>query len=222
MVKCAWLAWLVALLPACVTAELDPPIVHTVGGPASGQHVQKILALHPTCGKFIGVHLDHSGTMVSDNECPPALLDGIAQRVRSTFDFIGYQVIDVERLNAITASHHEVIERSEVIERRRHNRSEWSMAERVGATFEDAAPREQLALLHELGADALLTTRVWVGAGIGLSSRRNVVVQLRLTTAADHRMIWARRCELQVGGLETDDRAIERAAVCAAQEVPRP
>jgi len=215
-------ALLVAVLPACVTAELDPPIVRTFAGPASGQHVQKLVALHPTCGKFVGVHLDHSGTMVTDNECPPALLDGIAQRVRSTFDFIGYQVIDVERINAITASHHEVIERSELVQRRWHNRSEWSLGEQVGATFEDATPREQVALLHELGADALLTTRVWVGAGVGLSSRRNVVVQLRLTTAADHRMIWARRCELQIGGLDMDDEAIERAAVCAAQEVPRP
>jgi hypothetical protein len=149
---------------------------------------------------------------VLDAICEPAMLDGIAQHVRARLDFIGYRVIDAERVNAVTATRHEVSER--------RNASETERGVATGAGFEDATPREQLGLLRELGADAVLTTRVWVGAGLATSSRNNVIVQLRLTSAQDHQLIWSRRCELQSGGLTTDTVAIDRTARCAAQEIP--
>lgn len=221
-------ATLLIALAACASSDLDPLIARTIVGPAAGRPLHTIVALSPTCGTF-GVSVTpggSGGTEVRDAECKPELLGGIAEHVRSRFDFLGYKVIDAERVNAVTATRHEVIDRREAETRFRkayENSSESSRTEVVGATFDDATPVEQAQILHELGADALLTTRIWVGAAIGTSSHRNVVVQLRLTSAADRRMIWARRCELQVGGLlVTDTIAIENAAHCADQELPRP
>lgn len=218
------LALVLAVLAGCASAELDPPIVRTVTGPAAGRVVRRVVALRPTCGTLaVRAVRGADGELTAvDAECTDALLDGIAQYVRGELDFRGYHVIDAERVNAVTASRHDEIRRDEVSSPGFHATTGIERSQQTAVTFEDATPREQLALLHALGADALLTTRVWVGAGVGLSSRHDVIVQVRLTAAADHRMIWARRCELEIGGLVTDNVAIDRAAHCAAQELPAP
>jgi hypothetical protein len=134
----------------------------------------------------------------------------IDNAIRSRLEFHGFNVIDADKVNAVTAT------RREVEERRGFLRT--ATAETTGARFLDATPFEQREILRELGADGVLTTRISIGAGLGAGQRRTIVVQLQLLAAADGALAWARRCELEVGGLlATDELAMVSGARCAVE-----
>jgi hypothetical protein len=219
MVTSAPAALLVAALvalTACVSQPLAEPRITMRTGRGAKQPVSAIVALTPTCG-ILASHMrdGNDGAVYAEPaKCEPAVLDGVGQEIRGALAFAGYQVIDAERVNAITSRHHEVIERFNAYGSRH--------IEQRGATFEDATPVEQAELLRELGADAVLTTRLWIGAGYGLSGRRMVAVQVRLASARDRQLVWARRCELQASGFESDEAALAAAARCTAKGMPRP
>ena len=210
MVARGAIALLVIGLAACGSAKLTPALTRAQQGPAAARTVRRIVALGATCGSLT-LHLVEPAAAPATlevRECEPAALTATDQTIRSALDFAGYQVIDAEQVNAVTARRHDVEERHDILVRRT-TRTE-------GETFPDATPAEQAEILKDLRADGVLTTRVWIGAGVGLSTRRTVSVQLRLTAGADHALVWARRCEIEIG-FEQDPSAMQRTARCAAE-----
>jgi hypothetical protein len=201
------------LASGCV--ELAAPQIHTRSGSVPLASIHRIVALPATCGSLAGQLVPDAnggGVHPEQRECPPAALDGIDQAIRARFDFAGFQVIDSATVNAATASRREVIDRS--------GGDSEATTERVVATFDDATPVEQAAILHQLGADALLSARVWVGADIANGSRRSVSVQIRLVTADRRALVWERRCVLETG-LELEPATIDRGARCAMEGAGR-
>lgn len=207
------------VLAACSSVELATPVVRGRVGPAAARPVRSIVALAASCGTLSMVRVPTSaseGMWVQQEACAAPALGAVDQTVRSNLELGGFSVIDSERVNAVTGT------RREVQERRQH----WggvqasTKIEQRGARFEDATPLEQRALLAELGAQGLLTTRVTVGASIGAGQRRVVTVQLQLLDVPDRQLVWSRRCELEVGGLfATDEAAMAKAATCAAEGI---
>jgi hypothetical protein len=203
----------VLVLAACASSELAQPIIRARMGPAAERPLHKVVALSASCGalsteRVPGSDPDHP-VFQTRTLCPQPAMQAIDTLVRSTLEFGGYQIIDAEKVNAVTATRHEVEQRNAYYTTR--------TAETHGARFEDATPFEQAAILKELGAEAVLTTRIWIGAGVGFGERRTVAAQIRLMAVPDGGLAWVRRCEIEVGGLTFDEDAMERAARCAIQ-----
>jgi hypothetical protein len=206
------------LVTGCLSAELAPIATQSRTGPASARTLHRIVALPATCGSLQILMAPLPGSTNSPAQqtyandratatCGRDGLAGIDQVVRSELDFAGYQIIDAERLNAVTASRHEIAARTNAM-------THHSVATE-GARFEDATPREQADILRELGADGVLATRVWFGNSVGTGGRHDVAVQVRLAASADRALAWARRCDVEVG-VVGDAPAAARAARCAA------
>jgi hypothetical protein len=206
-------------LGACSSVELAAPVVRGRVGPAAARQVRSIVALPASCGTLSMVRVPLEGsaaTWVQQVACSDTALRAVDQTVRSNLELGGFSVIDSERVNAVTGS------RREVQERRQYWGGVQSSTEieQRGARFEDATPLEQRALLAELGAQGLLTTRVAVGASVGAGQRRVVTVQLQLLDVPERQLVWSRRCELEVGGIfATDEVAMTSAASCAAEGI---
>ncbi len=201
------------LTASCTSVELAPPQLRAKSGPAVRRVIRRVVALPATCGGVITPELASKNTNFDPQyipgKCPEQALKGAEQAIRASLDFQGYSVIDSEKVNAVTATRHEVEVRSA------YNASKT--IEQYGSLFEDATPNEQNEILKELQADALLNTRVFVGSSMGLGARRTVIVQVRLRAVEDGALVWARRCELEVGGIITDALAIEEGAKCAIE-----
>ena len=211
-------------LAACSSVTLAPNRIRVHRGPAFGQVVRRVVALPATCGT-LGEHWTAPGSL----EAPPAAVDpatpppvascpadrlgGIDSRIRALLEFQGQNVIDSETLNARTRTRRELEVR---------NRG-TGMPERIdrevdldGARFADATLTMQREILAEIGADAVLNTRILIGAAEGLSGRRLVEVQIRLMAVPSGQLVWARRCEVEAGGLLTSDmEAADTGASCA-------
>lgn len=210
-----WLVGTACAMCACASVEMAPDRIRVNRGPAHGAALRRVLALPATCGTLAaGAPQEVPDSKVKlFSECEPAVLAGVDTNVRSALEFQGYQVIDGERVNATT------MERTEVRTTTRSGayESESSEVERRGSAFADAPPRIQDQILTELGADGLLNTRVWIGATHGVMGRRRVEVQVRLLEVPSRRLVWARRCEIEVAGLTSDAGAMHRASTCAAR-----
>ncbi len=223
-----------AATSACTSVELAAPIVRSRRGPAAEAPVRRVVAVPATCGALsmtvMETYANGKRAFAQREGCPPSTLLAIDQLIRSNLELGGYSVIDLERVNALTATRHEVQERT--LLRSAARTSDGTMGatgapvrdatttetETRGARFEDATPLEQRELLAELGAQGLLTTRVTVGAEVGAGLRRIVMVQLQLLDMPERRLVWAQRCELEIGGIfATDDLAMVRAARCASE-----
>lgn len=209
-------AALLVALAACSSVELAAPRVRDRIGPAADRPVKRVVALPSTCGtlepKVLPSADNTRPATVIPAECSAPALSGIDQIIRTELDFGGFEMIDGERVNVVTGTRHEVEKRE----------AAWGARKttQVGASFEDATPVEQADILRELGADGILTTRIWVGAGVGAGGRRGVSVLLRMASASDRALVWAHRCDIEVGGLmDTDQLAIERAVRCAVKGV---
>jgi hypothetical protein len=201
---------LVTLLTGCVSAELAPPRLIAREGAASRRTIRRVVALPATCGGMINAELLNNGDPTyTPGMCTPQILKGADHAIRSALEFQGLTVIDSEKVNAVTASRHEVEVRSSY--------ATTTTTEVHGSLFEDATPNEQNEILKELGADALLNTRVLIGSAIGAGMRRSVIVQVRLRTVEDGQLVWARRCEIEAGGMTTDTIAIEQGTKCAIE-----
>lgn len=210
-----------ALSSACISVELTPSIVRDRAGPAFAHPVRRIVALPSTCGTLSSVAMATGDPSISiyvpREKCAAPALFAVDQLLRSNLELGGFNVIDSERVNAVTSARHEVQERrqygSGVV-------TGTDTVERRGARFEDATPNEQRELLAELGAQGVLTTRISIGASVGAGQRRTVTVQLQLLEMPDRTLVWARRCEKEIGGLlDTDEIAMEGAARCASEGI---
>jgi len=204
----------VLCLTGCSSVELAPPVIRARMGPAAERSVRRVVALPATCGALTQIRIETADPAHPIWEtraaCPAITMAAIDTAIRSSLEFGGFEIIDSERVNAVTATRHEVEQRT--------SHYATKTTEQVGARFEDATPFEQTEILRELRADGVLNTRIWVGAGVGAGQRRVIAVQIRLLSTTDGALVWARRCELEVGGLiVTDEVAMERGARCAVE-----
>lgn len=205
---------------ACTSANLAPPRLRTRVGKRDPA-IHRVVALGATCGSLNDIEQVHrpSGSAYPDSfskPCPTQQVSGVDASIRSFLEFHGYRVIDSERLNATTVSRLEV---------RRRRSTSWGESSSVrvelrGTRFEDATPAMQDEILGELGADALLSARIWVGAGKGASRRRDVEVLIRMLHIPSGELAWATRCRVEAG-METNDQPIMKAARCAVEAATR-
>jgi hypothetical protein len=210
---------------SCSSVELAPRSVRVRLGPAHDQPTRRVVALPATCSSLITPRQESqlatspsNDAMEAASPCLSRLVDAVDGRVRALLAFQGFEVIDSEKVNAETRV------RTESEKRMTTPGFETSArtTEVSGATFADATPATQEAILGELGADGVINTRIWIGAGHGFSERHTVEVQVRLLHVRTGRLAWARRCEVEIGGLTADAEAMEEAARCAVQGmVPR-
>lgn len=208
-----------ALLPilllataSCMSVELAAPRLRTNSGPAAHRTIKRVVALPATCGGLVRAELAQQQNVEPEylpGKCPENALKGADQAIRAALEFRGLTVIDSEKVNAVTATRHEAEVRSTY--------ATTTTVEQHGSMFEDATPNEQTEILRELSADALLNMRVFLGSSMGVGIRRTVVVQIRLRVVEDGALVWARRCEVEVGGLITSTLAIEQATKCAIE-----
>lgn len=223
------------LLAACASSEHLPPRLSARSGPAGSHVIRRVVALPATCGTFdltprpataeeqarlgFSTVLQHLGT------CAAHATAGVDQALRASLEFGGFSVIDSEKVNALTATRQEIIQRSSHREQQQGlpaatSQSEGRSVEVIGARFSDATPREQEAIIAELGATGLVQARIAIGAGVGAGARRTAIVQVRLLEMPSRQLAWARRCEIEVGGLmERDEVAMERGIRCAIEGV---
>lgn len=223
-------------LCACASVELAPRDLRTRRGPAAARPVRRVVALPATCGTLAfpapqtaeaaappeqptapdPANPYHSWRMFS--LCDDAQLAGVDARVRALLEFRGLDVIDSERVNAEPRRR---VERSESTTWRIGAEPPATSGSREidveGASFLDATPAMQEAIAHDLGADGLLNTRVWIGSPEGMAGRRSVEVQVRLLHLPEQEMVWASRCAVEIGGVESDSQGMERAARCAVE-----
>ncbi len=200
-------------LGACATpAEIQPPVLRVRRGPAASRPVHRVVATRATCGSFSSLAGDAGA--VASAPCSPDAVRGVDELVRAALEFRGYDVLDAEAINAVTAARSETT--TERSDRPGATRSSVTTVEE-GSRFEDRTPLEQTAILRKLGADGVVSTRIWIGARAGaMSMERTATVQVTLAGAADGALVWSRRCDLLVGGLTaTDAVAMEHGARCA-------
>ena len=214
-------------LEACASVEVEPMRHDARVGAAGGRKLTRVVALPATCGSLqadfgVDVTAPAQGAFERNRAvaaCAPDALVGVDQLVRSGLDFGGFQVIDAERVNAVTAARHEIVERHEVKTGRfSTDRRETRVVETRGALFDDATPREQAEILKELGAEGVVSARVWFSVGNGTANRHDVAVQVVLSATADRAMAWARRCTLEISA-EGEAQALEKLARCATEGV---
>lgn len=235
MVNRILLASTALALGACASSERMPPRLYTRSGPAVSHVIRRVVALPSTCGTFDltptpataeeQARLGSSTVLRHLGTCATHATAGVDQALRAALEFGGFSVIDSEKVNALTATRQEIIQRSSHREQRQDlptttSESANRSVEVIGARFGDATPREQEAIIAELGATGLVQARIAIGAGVGLGTRRTAIVQVRLLEMPARQLAWARRCEIEVGGLmERDEVAMERGIRCAIEGV---
>lgn len=221
------------LIAACASSELLPPRLSSRHGPAADRPIRRVIATPATCGTFdltpmpataAERELHGSSTVLRHlGTCAAHATAGVDQALRATLEFGGFSVIDSEKVNALTSTRQEILRRTSQQSLQQgaptsEGESESRSTEVIGARFADATPREQDAIVAELGATGLVQVRIAIGAGVGAGTRRTAVVQVRLLEMPSRQLAWARRCELEVGGLmERDEVAMERGIRCAVQ-----
>lgn len=185
---------MVVVLGAC-TVEKLPPITMVRNGVASP--VKRVVLL-PT-------------------ECTTALCQGLDKLVAAELSFRGYEVIDLDRLNAIERTRTEV----EVSWQSQTNGvSVGSSSRRVevrGATLSDVDVWTLRAELKQMGVDSIVRVRT---AEVFAKPAR-VVALVRVTRADDARLIASALCELEVGTFDTYQEGAERSTRCALAQVLR-
>lgn len=193
-----WLA--IAALCAAGCAELRPPVTTVRTGPAADRRVARVVALPPACGTILEAPPTSIQAYRAPSGCPVYAVQGLDAALRSELAFRGLDVVDVEQINAITAT-------------RRETRSGGDRVrlDGVWSRFADAPRAEQQAILAALRADGIVTTRMWLAP-------HEVTVQLRLVTADDRALVWVRRCEVEIDQHVTDVTWLERATRCALDE----
>jgi hypothetical protein len=240
--RAAALAVVAVLAGGCVSSELLPPVLRTRTGPSYQQKPRTVIALPSTCGSLslIG-RADRTapqGEIVDpydvtrpvattvDPHCMQDSMLNVDQQVRAELEFRGYKIVDPERVNAATRSRLQVIDRAAEsvagavdgadLGGTASTASTASRTQITGATWFEATPTQQATILRDLGADGVLSTRIWVGAGQSFMQRRTTQVQIRLLNAATGDLVWVSRCEIEVG-LVLDNEAIEAATRCALE-----
>jgi hypothetical protein len=188
------LALTLVVLAACTLEKLPPVAMVRNGEPAQ---VKRVVLL-PT-------------------ECGTALCKGLDQLVAGELSFRGYEIVDLERLNAIERTRTEVqVTWSETVNGVT-SRGGSRRVEVRGPTLSDVDVWTLRAELHRMGVDSIV--RVRTAEVFGKPAR--VVALVRVTRADDARLIASALCELEVGTFTSYQEGAERSTRCALGKVLR-
>lgn len=198
------------------------PQVHL--GPAQNVRPKRILALSASCGSV-------------EFSCPHRYIETVDGIVRSSLDFTGFTVVDPETLRAETRQRHVTKEsentaktskttihedrplafdRNATITNETVSHRDKTTTVLDGPGFEDLTVAERRAVVSEAKADAVLITRIVVGAQHGVwSPDQEVEVLVKLQVDSGDTMAWASRCVASSNDFATIDAALENATRCA-------
>jgi hypothetical protein len=184
----------VGLVAAC-TLEKVPPTVMVRNGEAAKVH--RIVLLPSDCGT--------------------QLCKGLDQLVAAELSFRGYEIVDLERLNAVERKRIEVqVTWSETTNGVGSSGSERRVEVR-GPTLSDVDIWTLRDELKAMGVDSVVRVRAaWV-----FGRPRRVVSLVRVTRADDARLIASALCELEVGTFDTFQEGSDRTTRCALAKVLR-
>jgi len=192
-------AALAALAVACVagacTLEKLPPIVMVRDGQSSP--VKRVVLLPAECGS--------------------SLCRGLDQLVAGELAFRGYEVVDLQRLNAIERKRTEVqvLWTSKV--RGVESSGQTRRVEVRGPTLSDVDVWTLRDELTAMGVDSIVrvrTAEIW-------AKPARVVALVRVTRAGDAQLVASALCELEVGTFDTYEQGAERSTRCALAKVLR-
>jgi len=185
----------VACAAGACTLEKLPPIVMVRHAEAA--RVKRVVLLPTECGSF--------------------LCQGLDQLVAGELSFRGYEVVDLQRINAIERQRTEVqvswastvhgVESSEGTRR----------VEVRGPTLSDVDVWTLRDELKTMGVDSIVrvrTAEIW-----GKPAR--VAALVRVTRADDARLVASALCEVEIGTFDTYQHGAERSTRCALAEVLR-
>jgi hypothetical protein len=150
-------------------------------------------------------------------ECGSALCKGLDQLVAGELSFRGYEVVDLQRLNAIERKRTEV----QVSWTSRVNSVESSRTSRRvevrGPTLSDVDVWTLRSELQAMGVDSIVrvrTAEIW-------AKPARIAALVRVTRASDARLVASALCEIEVGTLDLVQQGAERSARCALAKVLR-
>lgn len=192
----------------CSSSSFRQPIHETRQGPASHAALRRVVVMPSTCGSFLTFRDTEGNT--SRPRCKALQLETVDTLVRVELDFRGFDVV-AAKVNATTFSRIENISQQ-------GQSSKSVRVVRSGSSFADVTPRIQDQIIKDLGADGLLLTRIWLGAGIGASSRHEVLVQVSMIDTKSSELVWARKCSIETNLL--GEEAILKATRCAMAGTP--
>lgn len=229
-------ACLMLLLMTGCWVEKRPPVTEFMRGPGGAQVARRVLAFQSMCGSLSKLNgtpeknLDPTAptskvVFIEVDPCGANNRLAVDTAVRSELEFRGYIIVDDNAINMITGERTQTIDTTTVTTNQGTTTEQHRVAEINGISFLDATPNDQKFVLDQLGVDALLTTRIWLGTGRsnGVNGRDVplVRVQIRLVDAATGYMKWTGRCELETSEWETTIHRVERASRCALAAVQR-
>jgi hypothetical protein len=151
------------------------------------------------------------------SECGTILCKGLDAVVAAELSFRGYEIVDLERLNAIERKRTEVqVTWSETTNGVEQHGSERRVEVR-GPTLSDVDIWTLRNELEAMGVDSVVRVRT---AEVFARPMR-VVALVRVTRADNARLIASALCELEVGTFDTYQEGAERTTRCALAKVMR-
>ncbi len=200
------------------------PALHPEVMAGTGRATGKVLVLSAQCGSV-------------EQRCPDSYSDAVDEIVRSGLEFNGYPLLDPATLQDTTRSRYEVHEQTDSDNVSKSQQSHdtlglrtggdksethiWRVTEKKtvildGPTFDDLSIEARDSVIARSGAGSIITTRIIVGANVGVwSPDQTVEVQVKLGTGRDNTMVWASRCTSNSNEFSTVSAALESATRCA-------
>jgi hypothetical protein len=150
-------------------------------------------------------------------ECGSALCQGLDQLVAGELSFRGYEVVDLQRLNAIERKRTEVqvswASRVNGVGSSRNSRR----VEVRGPTLSDVDVWTLRRELQAMGVDSIVrvrTAEIW-------AKPARIAALVRVTRASDARLVASALCEIEVGTFDLYQQGAERSTRCALAKVLR-
>jgi hypothetical protein len=213
-----------ALAAGCASRAPVALVADLQRGPGQGTRPGRVLALSASCGSL-------------EFRCPREYVDAVDGIVRSGLEFHDVALVQPDQLRDRTRQRHETHEVERTSETREHSTHvertlrpddrihgsgsssttvEKSTIVLDGPGFDDLTVAEKRALLADAGADAVLVTRIVVGADHGVwRPDQSVEVMVKLSVDRGDTMAWAARCSASSNDFATVGAALENAARCA-------
>jgi len=185
---------LLALLAACSVEKMPPFAMVRNGKPVP---VKRVVLLPMECGTH--------------------LCKGLDQIAASELSFRGYEVVDLERLNAVERKRTEVqVSWSETVNGVESKGSSRTV-EVQGPTLSDVDVWSLRAELKAMGVDSIVRVR----AAEVFARPMRVVALVRVTRADNAELVASALCEIEIGSLDTFQESAERGTRCALARVLR-
>lgn len=179
------LAFVVWSLTGCIWSQ-PTPVARVQHGPAFGSKPRIVVAMPVAC-------------LAEEDLCGIHHQQAIGEATRMALEFDGYSIVDSELVNA------------EMV-RRRHTGREEQIVD--GKLFGESSPAEQRQLLHDIGADGIVTTTVTISRYHDPNYSRTVAVEMAMLRL-DGALVWWSQCRAESGNNASNDEAMDAATRCA-------